>query len=224
MSTTQKSDEEILDEAVKILSAAKEYQPEVFLYIVKQGTDRDRMREDGSMGTYCKKCIDAAVMDKKREFFLERRAFMGKIYEYQTCGYIITPVYKWDKEGKVKGVELRKEVPKIPRKKGLASLRNTLRTKYPKSMKFDLECFDVSCSEHDGFENCDGCGVIFDQALLLTDQELEHWEIFECAALESAISTPYSAYQLTKIIEHWNPDKYADRVLQLAKRIINAAQ
>lgn len=217
------SNEEILEEATKMLCASKEYKPERFLYEVRQGTDKDRMEADGSMGTYCEDCIDAAVMDKKRQYFLDRQSFMGKIYEYETSGYILTPVYKWGKDGKVIGVELRKEKPKMSKEKAMALLRNNLRTKYPKSMKFAHECYDVSCSEKDGFENCDGCGVIFQQGLLLNDQELEHWEGLEYTELQSAIKEPYTAYQLNKIIEHWNPDKFEERILQLAKRIINAA-
>lgn len=216
--------DELIEKADSLLSAADEYKAERLLYEIRMGTDIARMKDDGSLTRYCVNCIDSALQEKKRSYFLERQMFMGKIYEYQNTGYFIEPQYKWGKDGKANGVILKKRKSKEDNEKVIKHLKMRLKKEYPKSMKFDSDCFDVGCSEYDGFENCDNCGVIFEQGLILTDQELEHWTQMDISDYADMIKTPYHAYQLRKIIDHWHPGKYADRIIQIAQKIINASE
>lgn len=214
----------LIEKANSLLSAADQYKAERLLYEIRMGTNKGRMKDDGSLTRYCGSCIDSALQEKKRSYFLERQNFMGKIYEYQTAGYFLEPQYKWGKDGKANGVIVKKRQSKEDKEKVVKQLKGRLKKEFPKSMKFDADCFDVSCSEYDGFENCDGCGVIFEQGLLLTSQELEHWLGLDDSEYITMIKDPYHAYQLRKLIDHWHPGKYANSIIEIAKKVLNAAK
>lgn len=221
--------EELINKALALTEdAASKYEAEDFLYEVVVGTDRERLTTHGSLENFCEKCIEDAVRDKKRQFFIDRQQFMGKIYEYQQKGYYIEPNYRWDKEsGKATGLILRKvQNKKYSKDQVIKNLNSQLKKKYPASMIFSSQCYNASCSEHDGFELCDNCGVIFSQALLLTDQELEHWETgVEDSDLRGYIIDPYHAYQLNKILDCYNENadycEYQLRLIKLAERIVS---
>lgn len=215
---------ELIEKASSLLSAADEYKAERLLYEIRMGTDKGRMKDDGSLTRYCGNCIDSALQEKKRSYFLERQRFMGKIYEYQTTGCILEPQYKWGKGGKTTCVILKKRQSKEDKEKVIKHLKMRLKKEFPKSMKFDSDCFDVGSSEYDGFEHCDGCGVIFEQGLILTDQELEHWAEMDICEYADMIKSPYHAYQLQKIIDNWCPGKFADRIIEIAQKILNASE
>jgi hypothetical protein len=218
-----------IKKALKIVGkAADTYQPERYMYEVFVGTDKERLTPHASMETFCEKCIEEAIRDKKRKYFIERQQFMGKIYEYSKRGFYLEPVYRWDKEGNATGIILSKTKDKKHSKDQVIKvLESQLRKKYPASMVFSSECFDLSGSEHDGFQLCESCYVIFGQALILTDQELEHWESCTDKNLNECTAEPSSAYELQKIIDQWsdNPEycKYQKRLEALADRIVKAS-
>lgn len=82
-----------------------------------------------------------------------------------------------------------------------------------------------SGSETNDFDLCGGCGVIFNQGLLLSDQELDHWEEVSDKDLAGYILDPFHAYQLDKILYDYTEDhKYADRISSLAQRIVNVSE
>jgi len=211
----------VVDRANKIVSkAANKYEPANDVYYVVRGTDEDRMDEHGSLENYCQNCIDAAVLDKKREFFLERMAEMGKIYEYEQSGFYRQPQYKWSKEGKADGLIIKKIKSKEPKEKVIKFMKRGLRKKYPANMIFSYRY--TSCGETDDFDLCESCGIIFNQGLLLSDQELDHWESISDKELKDCIDEPFHAYQLEKITyDYHDGHKYADRIKSLSTRIVN---
>lgn len=212
----------IVDKAQNIVSkAANEYEAENYVYYVEMGTHADRMNEHPSMENYCSKCINEAVMDKKRKFFLDRMAEMGKIYEYEKYGFYRQPQYKWDKQRKACGLIIKRVKSKESKDKAVKYLKRQLNKDYPANMKFDYRY--TTCGESDDFDTCESCGVIFNQGLLLSDQELDHWENdVSDQDLKEYINNPYHAYQLDKILYDYREDhKYADRIMGLAQRIIS---
>jgi hypothetical protein len=210
----------IIQRVIKKLSVSSQYQAERYLYEIRMGTSAIGMKDDGSCTRYCKNCIKDALEERKRRYFIDRQNLMGKIFEVQKSGYYIEPQYKFGKDGKSNGVMLKRVGINVEKEKVLKYLNGKLKKEFPRLMKFSYECYDVSCSEYDGFELCDGCGVIFEQALLLNDQEIEHWESIEIS--KEIIADPYYAYQLMKIIDHWDYGIYKDRIISLAKKVIAA--
>lgn len=217
-----------IKKALKIVSKpASEYKPAYDIYEVVMGTGNHEKYPHGSQETFCENCIDNAVIEKKRKYFIERQQEMGKIYEFMQKGYFLQPVYKWNKEGRSSGIMIQKSLFKrlLDKDATLKHLQNQLRKKYPASMKFDKINYGGS-GEHDGFELCESCGIIFQQGLILDRQELEHWADFDNTDMNAAIKKPHTAYQLDYILNCWsdNPEycKYQKQLIALAERIISA--
>ena len=214
----------VIDDAIAIISpVGAKYEPANEVYYVVVGTDRGMLNEHGSLENYCKDCIDAAVIEKKRDFFLERMAEMGKIYEYHKCGFYRQPEYKCNKEdGNLEGLIIKKIRAKEPREKVVKYLEKQLRKKYPANMIFDYRY--TSGSETDDFDFCESCSIIFNQGVLLSSQELDHWEKHVTDQnLEEWIYDPRHAFMLEKILDHGQYEtEHTSRIVNLAARIIAA--
>lgn len=210
----------VINKALEIvLESANKYHAESNVYWIEMGTHEDRMNEHPSMENYCAKCIDGAVLAKKQEFFLDRTVEMGKIYEYQQCGFYREPHLKWNKEGNISGLIIKRVKSKEPKDKVVKHLQNNLAKKFPVNMKFSYKY--SSCGEATDFDSCESCGVIFNQGLLLSDQEMDHWEGVNDEVLKEDIGDPFQAYQLEKILYDYHEEhEYADRIAALAKRIV----
>lgn len=101
----------------------------------------------------------------------------------------------------------------------------TYKDKCPEEVKekiVDYRYYNSTCSETDDFELCDSCGEIFDQACLLSDQELEHWEGVE----EIDIKDPRECFQLAKIFNNsWGYGGQSEKtILEKEERVLNIAK
>jgi len=58
----------IVDKARQIVEkASNEYEAANDVYCIEIGTHPDRMNEHPCMENYCEKCIDSAIIDKKKK-------------------------------------------------------------------------------------------------------------------------------------------------------------
>lgn len=213
----------IIERAAAIVQkAAYKYNAANDIYYIEQGKDEDRMNEHPAMCDYCEKCIDEAVLAAKEKYYEERRVEMGKIFEYEQRGFYTQTIYKYDKDNNPIKLVLKKvRDRKNPKEKVVKWLKQKLRKDYPANMLFSYRYY--SCGETDDFDLCESCGIIFNQGLLLSSQEMEHWESVKDKDLKRYVKDPYHAYQLDKILYEYSPayGKHNDRILALAKRIIN---
>lgn len=211
-----------INRAIKILSkAANKYVPANDVYYIVMGTNIDCLKEHPAQENYCKDCIDEAVQEAKRKYFLDRTSEMGKIYEYDQCGFYRQPQYKWGKDGHAKGLVIKKVKAKENREMVIKHLKNKLKKNYPVSIIFDYQYY--SFGETDDFDFCASCGVIFNQGVILSDQELQHYEdLVTDRDLKEYISNPYNAYMLDKIIECYHKGhRHEKRIIAIAQRICN---
>jgi hypothetical protein len=217
---------DVIDKVLEILrQVADQYQAERYAYVVMEGMHKDYLKEHGSMEEYCEKCIEHAVDKEKKEYIEERAKFMGKIYEVSKKGYAIEAHYKWDKNGAAtSGIKLAKvfntKKESVTKEEVVKHLEKRLRKQYSAKRIFSSQCYNISCSESEGFKNCDSCGVTFEYGLILTDQELSHWEELTCERLIITLQEPQSAYELSRILEHWAYEEYRERIVALAEKLL----
>jgi hypothetical protein len=206
----------------KIDRITGKYYPAHDVYWIEMGRHGECMQEHPAMKSYCEKCIIQAVDDARRKYLNDRAMLMGHIYEYQQSGFYTVPAYS-EKKMETYGKKIRDR--KLTRDQMLRQMRADLRKKLPARLLFSYRYTNGSCGEHDDFEHCHGCGVIFEQAVLLTDEELEHWAGLSAAQMRRAIKNPQDAYCLQKILSlHSFGIAHQKAIEALAKRIIDAAR
>lgn len=178
----------------------------------------ENMTPHPSSESFCEKCITEAIEKEKWKFYAERHEFMGKIYEAETHGYFHQFENKWEsKTNKWIGTRLKKY--KVNPKQ-LAGMKMQLRKKYRAGTIISSDAMYTTSSEHEGFELCDSCGIIFYQSLLLNDQEIEHWLSLTDSKLKSSLSNKKCCYELSRIFYDDMKDEFIPQLVKLANKIL----
>lgn len=175
--------------------------------------DDENMQQHGGLEEYCEDCIASAVETKHREWAIERNVLMGQIYEAEQKGF-----YTYYGFSNARGSKyVFRKVKTTPNH--IAGMKRKLKKEFRIGHKFSQDGMRLVMHETEGFRSCESCGKMFDTSLLLTDQELEHWEGLTDDAFKNI--EPREAYELDAIFREGGYDthKLHDRVVKLAERI-----
>lgn len=222
--------ENYIGQALKLLKPkAEQYEAEWTKYYITLSDGEDGTpRETESYEDFCENCINAAIVDFKEKFFLERAQLLLQMAYVKEYGYYLYR-YGISEYAHKSGCEVVFELSDggaivkavIPSKAKMKHMRIFQQLKkLKKNTKFGYETQDSPGTQNSGFDTCEGCGRLFN-GVRVDNQELEHWEGYSDEELKIENLSINESFQLYEILLNYREysDSLEERVIAIAKKI-----